>query len=356
MRIAVTGASGNIGSHLVEALRAEPAVEEVVGISRRRPADLADGVSWVAADVASDDLVPALRDTDALVHLAWLIQPSHDEEILWRANVVGTERVLSACDAAGVPTIVHASSLAVYRPGPKQPVDESWPTDGIATSPYARAKAYAERLVDLYQAEHPSSRVVRLRPALVLQRAAAEEIRRLFLGPFVPNRLLRAALPLVPQHPNLRFQVVHSADCADAFRRAVLDDAAQGAYNVAAEPVLDPQALGRLLGARPVPVASGLLRAAADLTWRLRLQPADPGWVDIVLRSPLLDTTRIRDELGWEPSRRGDDVLEELLTGIEQGAGGATPPLSPAAGGPLRSDEVATAVGGSSGAVEDGPT
>lgn len=345
MKVVVTGASGNIGSRLVESLLATPEVDEVVGVSRRTPEAVPDGVTWVAADVGTDDLGPAVRGADALVHLAWLIQPSHDEDALWQANVVGTERVLAACDAAGIGVVVHSSSLAAYRPGPKEAVDESWPTDGIATSAYARAKAYAERLLDLYEACHPDARVVRLRPALVLQRAAAAEIRRLFLGPFLPNRLLRAVLPVVPDHPNLRFQVVHSADCAEAFRRAVVDDAARGAYNVAAEPVIDPETLGRLLGARPVPMASGVLRAAADLTWRMRVQPTDPGWVDIVLRTPLLDTTRIRDELGWSPLHRADSVLDELFDGVEDGAGGDSPPLDPGAGGRFRVRELVTGVG-----------
>lgn len=356
MKVVVTGATGNIGSRLVSALQGDPDVDEIVGIARRRPADDSSGVTWVAADLSVDDLSTTLRGADAVVHLAWLIQPSHDEDVLWRTNVIGTERLLDACDAAGVGTVVHASSLAAYRPGPKERVDESWPTDGIATSAYARAKAYTERLLELYEVEHPAVRVVRLRPALVLQRQVATEIRRLFLGPFLPNRLLRAALPVVPDHPGLRFQVVHSSDCAEAFRLAVTLEHARGAYNVATEPVVDPAMLGRVLGARPVSVPGGLLRGAADLTWRLRLQPTDPGWVDIVLRTPLLDTTRIRTELGWEPARGAEETLDEIVTGIVQGATGHTPPLSREAGGPLRSRELATGVGGTSGAVPDDPT
>lgn len=356
MKVVVTGASGNIGTQVLSALRADPDVDEIVGIARRRPEDIPHDVTWIAADLAADDVTSSLHGADAVVHLAWLIQPTHDEDVLWRANVIGTQRLLDACDAAGVGAIVHASSLAAYRPGPKDLVDESWPTDGIPTSAYARAKAYTERLMELYEAEHPSARVVRMRPSLVLQRAASTEVRRLFLGPLLPNRLLRAALPVVPDHPGLRFQVVHSSDCAAAFCLAVKDDGARGAYNVASEPVVDPAALGRVLGARPVPVPGGLLRAAADLTWRLRLQPTDPGWVDIVLRSPLLDTTRIRTELGWTPVRSSESTLDEIVTGIVEGATGDTPPLAGDSGGPLRSHELATGVGGSSGAVPGGPT
>lgn len=125
----------------------------------------------------------------------------------------------------------------------------------------------------------------------------------------------------------------------------MVDGAASGPYNVAAEPVLDGAALGRLLGARPVPVPHRVLRGAVALTWRLRLQPTDPGWVDLMLRTPLLDTTRIREELGWEATRSSEDALAEVLGGIEDGAGGLTPPLDPAESGPMRVNEVTTGVG-----------
>lgn len=354
MKVVVTGATGNIGTQLVTALREDPGVDEIVGVARRRPEIAPGGTTWVAADLSVDDLVPVLRGADVVVHLAWLIQPSHDQDVLWRANVVGSERLLAACREAGVGAIVHASSLAAYRAGPKERVDESWPTDGIPTSGYATAKAYVERLLDVYELEHPDTRVVRMRPALVVQRAAASAIRRLFFGPFLPNRLVRA-VPVVPQHPDLRFQVVHSADCADAFRLAVVSDV-RGALNVATEPVVDGAALGRVLGARPVRVPGVVLRGAADLSWRLRLQPSDAGWVDIIMKTPLLDTSRIRSELGWVPRLDADAALEAVVTGIEEGAGGPTPPLDPKAGGRLRSHEVATGIGGRSGATPDGPT
>jgi UDP-glucose 4-epimerase len=125
-------------------------------------------------------------------------------------------------------------------------------------------------------------------------------------------------------------------------------DSARGAYNVAADPVLDPDRLGSLLGARPVAVPTAALRRAADLTWRLRLQPSPVGWVDMALGVPLMSTARARDELGWTPRRSAGDALLELLAGMRDRSGADTPPLRPDAGGPLRVRELLTGLGSTS--------
>jgi UDP-glucose 4-epimerase len=187
-------------------------------------------------------------------------------------------------------------------------------------------------------------RSVRLRPALIFKRESAEEQRRLFAGPFVPSSLVRRGLiPVVPDMPRLRFQAVHSYDIGEAYRLAAVGDA-EGAFNVAAEPVVDPDVLARLLHARKVPVPEGVLRGAASLTWKLRLQPSPPGWIDLALQTPLLDSRRARDELGWSPRFTAVEALEDMLRGMRERAGAETPPLEPSES---RVDEVvATRVGG----------
>jgi UDP-glucose 4-epimerase len=110
--------------------------------------------------------------------------------------------------------------------------------------------------------------------------------------------------------------------------------------------VLDADVLGRLLDARPVPVPAGLLRAAAALTFRLRLQPSEPGWLDMGLGVPVMDSGRARRELGWTPRHTAEDAFRELFDGLRASAGHPTPPLDPRAGGPLRAREFGTGVGG----------
>jgi UDP-glucose 4-epimerase len=346
MRIAITGATGNVGTSLLRALREDSQVESIVGVARRRPELQEPRTTWVEADVSQDDLTPHFRGADVVVHLAWLIQPSRDERLTYATNVEGSARVFEAAARADVPAVVYASSVGAYSPGPKdRTVDESWPTSGISSSFYARHKAAVERILDTFEETHPDMRVVRLRPGLIFKRQAASGIRRLFAGPLLPRWLVdRRLIPIVPAHPRLRFQAVHSHDVGEAYRLAAIRGA-RGAFNVAADPVLDPQEIGRLLDARPVPVPAAVLRGGADLTWRLRLQPSPRGWVDMALAVPLMDTTRVRRDLGWVPRHSAGDALLDLLAGMHDGAGSLTPPLDPSTGGPGRVREVLTGVG-----------
>ena len=347
MRIAITGATGNVGVALVRALSADPRVTAVTGLARRLPELRLPKVDWIAGDILTSDLAAVMAGADAVVHLAWAIQPARDRALTRRINVDGSARVFAAAGAAGAGAVVHASSVGAYSPGPRaQRVGEDWPTGGIASSFYSVDKAAAERALDAFEAAHPAVRTVRLRPGIVFQRGAAEEIRRYFLGPFFPGRLLRPGLvPVVPDVRNVRFQAVHAADLAQAYRLALLTPQARGAYNIAAEPVLDLKRVAGLLHALPVPVWTGVARAAAALTWRARLQPTPPGWLDLGVRAPIMDGARARDELGWAPERTALESIGELLGGLADAAGEDTPPLAAGEDAPGRANEVATGLG-----------
>jgi nucleoside-diphosphate-sugar epimerase len=336
MRIVVTGATGNVGTSVVEALGRDPVVDSVLGIARREPDWSVPKTEWAAADVVSDDLVPHFRGADVVVHLAWAFHPTHDSAATWRTNVIGSTRVFDAVAAAGVPAMVYASSVGAYSPGPKQrAVDESWPTHGWPGASYTREKAYVERVLDGFEGAHPDRRVVRLRPGFTFKRDAAQEQRRIFGGPLVPN-LSPGMLPVVPDIPGLRFQALHTDDVAEAYRLAALGDA-RGAFNVAADPVVGTAELAELLGARPVRVPALLVRGIIWAGWHLNLVPASPGLFDAVLRLPIMDTGRARRDLGWSARHSSLDALREFLDGLREGSGLPTPPLTPRPpGGRLR--------------------
>lgn len=320
--------AGNIGTSVVTALTRDDGVH-VTGVARRRPAWSPPGTSFVAADIRSPGLSTHLRGADALVHLAWAFQPTHDPATTWDVNVRGGIATFEAAAAAGVRTLVYVSSVGAYSAGAGQRVSEDWPTHSLPTVAYGREKSYLERFLDAFELRHPEMRVVRLRPCFVFQRAAASSQGRIFAGPWVPRSLLRPGrLRVLAVPAGLRFQAVHADDVGAAVRLAV-HGPANGAYNVATDDVIDAAALGEIFQARVVSVPGSVAKTAVGAGWRLHLVPADDQLVALLLSLPTLDSGRARRELGWQPVHSGRAALTEMLTALADGAGGPTPPLHP---------------------------
>lgn len=345
MRVAVVGASGNVGTAVLTAFAAAPEVTSLVAVARRLPDVTAEpyaAAEWVTHDVGAkaldaadeerlvDELAHALAGADVVVHLAWLIQPNHERDLLRRTNVDGTARVARAAVRAGVQHLVCASSVGAYSPVDDDvPRDESWPTEGIRSSHYSVDKAAQERVLDELEATHPEILVSRLRPALIFTADAGAEIGRYFLGPWVPRAALRPGrLPVLPLPRGLRLQVVHADDIAQAYLRVVIQRAG-GAFNVATDPVLWPADLARALDhGRYLEVAPRLVRPLLHSAWRAHLLAADPGWLDLGLGVPLMDSTRIR-RLGWLPTHDAESTLREMLDGLAERSGRESVPMRP---------------------------
>jgi UDP-glucose 4-epimerase len=342
MTVAVTGASGNLGTALLRRLTEPDAgVAEIRGLARRRPPDVApySGVTWHLADLGEPDseaALAALMDgADAVVHLAWALQPGRRPDDLHRVNVEGTRRVVRAAGLAGVRHVVHLSSIGAYAPGAVgHRVAEDWPVTGIPSAQYSRDKSEAERVVRELAARHSDMTLSVVRPTLVLQPVAGSEIGRYFLGPllFGAARLLPGAVArLLPLPlPSVAVSFVHADDVADALVR-ILDRRAPGPFNLAAEPLMDAGALARALGTMRVPVPVLAVRTALQAAFMAHLVPTEPGWVDIGTRVPALDTTRARTLLDWAPVHRGDEVLRDFVAALGRGEGAPGPLLRPAA-------------------------
>jgi UDP-glucose 4-epimerase len=150
---------------------------------------------------------------------------------------------------------------------------------------------------------------------------------------------------MIPDLPGLRFQVLHSQDAAEAYRQALLREV-RGAFNIAAEPVVDAHSLAELMHARTIRLPLWGVRSALAAAWQLHLVPAAPQLFDAVLRLPIMDVSRARAELGWSQRHSSLDALRELLQGLREGAGMPTPPLAAETSGKARQREIKTGVGG----------
>ncbi|WP_277211232.1 NAD-dependent epimerase/dehydratase family protein [Isoptericola croceus] len=370
MRVVVIGATGNVGTSILRALVAEPVVTSVLGVARRVPrADGTstvgpphDAVEWARADLADDATVAqrldvALAGADVVIQLVWAIQPAHKPDVLHHVNVDGTRAVVDAVVRHRVPHLLFMSASGVYSPGPADghAVGEDWPAGGVPGSPYALGKAEVERMLDEVVGAEPWLTVTRMRPAIMLQREAGAEIGRYFLGPVGRLGLKIAAgplgravgglvrgwqsdtpptptdpslFPLVPFPRGVRLQVLHPDDTASAVRAAVVGRH-PGAFNLAPDGALTGQDLADLLAdGRLVELPLGLVRRGLAIASKARLVPIDVGWLDMAAANIVMDSSRARDVLHWQPTRSQGEVLLEVLGGVLDGAHADTPPLA----------------------------
>lgn len=146
MRYALTGGTGFVGGHLAAQLR--EAGNEVVAVVRapERAASLQDlGCELMPGDVTDlDSLQRAFAGVDGVFHVAgWYKVGAREPEQAWAVNVQGTRNALTAARSAGVPRVVHTSTLAVNSDTRGHVVDESYRFTGEHRSVYDHTKAIA---------------------------------------------------------------------------------------------------------------------------------------------------------------------------------------------------------------------
>ena len=202
MKVVVLGASGNAGTALLRALEAEPArrggrrggapTARPTGLRRRRPG--------ARSTSPRDPLEPVLRGADAVVHLAWLIQPARDLEQSRAVNVGGSRRVMAAVARRASPRSSTPRRSAPTRAAPR--TASSTRRGRRAGCPRRSTRATRPRSSGCWTGSSssiPTSASCACDPGLIFQRGAASEIRRLFAGPFLPSPLVAPRwIPIVP--------------------------------------------------------------------------------------------------------------------------------------------------------------
>ena len=268
-RVAVTGASGYIGTGLVRRLQSESWVDSVVALDVRPPGtDLGPKAFFVRHDVSLPlDGVLEEHRPDTVVHLAFVLNPSRDSVAARRVNVDGAANLLDECARNGVRKIVYLSSTTVYGAHPDNPpmLTEESPPRPAAGFQYSHDKLAAERLIDDYASSNPGVVVTVLRGCPVVGPNADNFIARAFL-----KRVLVAAWGHDPL-----MQLLHEDDLTEVLAACVARDA-PGLYNVAAGGTLRWSEMVRSLGRPLLRLPAPLLRGATAVSWAFRLQSESP--------------------------------------------------------------------------------
>src|SRR5215207_203819 len=183
MRYLITGGSGYIGTRLVDRLSRREDTEQIVICDVAPPRTFVPNTEFKKVDVRDRAAVRAAVEEarpDALVHLAFILNPSHDEGFMYDVDVNGTHNVLEAAAEVGIRQVLITTSAVAYGafPDNPDPITEEHPVRGVALFSYARDKTESDRIVQLCALQHPATITTIVRPCIVF-------------GPNVDNYLVR---------------------------------------------------------------------------------------------------------------------------------------------------------------------
>jgi nucleoside-diphosphate-sugar epimerase len=305
--VAVTGASGLVGQRLLPLLAVHPDVTRVVALDVREPEWRSRRVEFQRVDIAGTELKPLLEGIDTVVHLAGVVDPIPDVDLMARVNVDGTQRVLAAAAAVGVQRVVRVSPATVYGAWPNNTVpltEDATLRPNPHFSP-ATQSAEVERLIAEWRSEHPAVTVTTLRSAPVVGPGAERLPARILLGR--PRLRVRGAAPLV--------QVVHVDDLAAALALVATSDL-PGVFNVAADGWLDAERARELLPASSVPaLPEEVLERVLRRSWTLGFGDIPPGVVPYLVYPWVIGNDKLK-AAGWSPSRTNEEAIQEAINAL----------------------------------------
>ncbi len=294
MRVAVTGSSGFLGQLVLRVLDNDPKVASILGLDIVPGAFSSPKFSHQVADVREADFRGLLAGHDAVIHLAFIVEPPRGLSMadIDAINVEGSARVFAAAIDAGVATIVYASSIASYGTHADNPedLDETWPLRPNEDWYYSRTKGQVEVLLDEIQGRSPETVVVRLRPGV-------------FLGPTATNLMAQMlSRRLVFTSDNSRFNLCWDQDVADAFGLA-LHHGESDIFNLTGGPAMTMAGHARLLSHLSIRIPAFLL---VPVMWLGRLvgvlNKGHQEWFEAVARGEIIASSqRAREGLGWRP-------------------------------------------------------
>jgi nucleoside-diphosphate-sugar epimerase len=323
LTVAITGPTGTFGFGVMPRLQTEPSVERIIGIARR-PFDPTEHgwskMEYRRGDVRDESaLQEAFAGADVVIHLAFMITGTAASRTIREINIGGTLNAFRAARDAGAERFVYASSVAAYGFHRDNPIgiDEKWPVRPARRLFYAREKAELELRLEREASSGDGLSLYVLRPSIVLGPHAmgGKAIAGAGAGRAVLDLIGRSPLPLPVLAPRMPLQFVHEADVGQALMRCALGQGPAGAYNIAGDGVLTGADLARELGLAPVPLPGRLVQASARAAAALPKWGLPPAldWVEALSHPAIMDTSKAKEQLGWQPEFTGLEALRDTL-------------------------------------------
>jgi UDP-glucose 4-epimerase len=313
MRYVITGGSGYIGSRLVDLLERRDDTEKIVICDVAPPKGYRPHTEYERMDVRDREAVRSVLERvrpDVLVHLAFILNPSHDEQFAYDVDVNGTHNVLEAADKVGTQQVLVTTSGVAYGAFPDNPVPltEDDPVRGVASFTYARDKTESDRLCQLWAAKHPDRVMTIVRPCIVF-------------GPNVDNYLVRlwTKQPFAVDVGTIdsQIQFVHEDDVVEGITGLLLGRHG-GAYNVAGDGLMTNRECAELIGTPIRRMPLRVYRGLARVMWKLRQSEVPPGGIEFALHSWLLSNEKLKLTTGWAPRHSSRETFEITMRAHEK--------------------------------------
>ncbi len=334
--VLVTGVSTFLGGYLVTRLAANPDIETIVAVDSRVPTKALlrrmGRAEFVRLDIRRPTIAQTIADhqIDTVVHAATsIMDDAPHSAAIKEFNVVGAMQVVAACQRSpSVKRLILRSSAMVYGASSKDP---SHFTEGDRAR--REPGGYGRDLLDIEGYCRGLSRRRDDVDVTILRYQA-------MLGPRIRTRMgSYLSLPVVPTVVGFspRMQFLHEEDALAALEHATLAGK-PGTFNIAGDGVMSLAQAIRRAGHIQMPVPKGLLAPVSAVLQDVRSVKLRSSQTDFLTYGRVLDTTRMRAELGFAPKFTSAATIDDFIE-----RGGSKPVISPAKWADIERSVISTA-------------
>ena len=309
--VLVAGVSRYLGGRFARLLTAEPGISRVIGVDVVPPPHDLGNAEFVRADIRNPVIakVIARAAVDTVVHMNVIATPTSagGRVSMKEINVIGTMQLLAACQKApGVQRLVVKSTAGVYGSSPRDPAmfTEETGAKVLPHTGWGKDSVEVEGYVRGFSRRRPDVDVVQLRFANIIGPGMRTALTDYFGLPVLPT-----VFGFDP-----RFQLVHEDDSLEALRLATVG-AATGVVNVAGDGVLLLSQAARLMGRPTLPVPGSTKGAVGQVLRRLGRVDFTGEQLRFLSYGRVLDTTRMRAVLGFEPRYTTREAFADFVRG-----------------------------------------
>jgi UDP-glucose 4-epimerase len=289
MKVAISGVSSRLASGLVPLLESDESISEILGIDVKEPDYNYSKLRFIKKDVRDKSLIEDLKDYDAVIHLAFVVDPPLPKDT-YSINIEGSQNFFDCAIKAGVKKIIYTSSIAAYGAFSDNPVPimESHPVRLMKYHYfYNETKYIVEKHVDELEKQNPDVIITRFRPCIILLGKGTLPIT-------INNWLVNHAL-------DVKMQFIWIDDLVKAFYLALKKDA-HGAFNMAGDNPLSWREIAEKTGMKSLKLPYRFTLFLTIITHKLKLQKVLlPGLLRISRYSIAVDTSKAKLQLGWKP-------------------------------------------------------